>query len=65
VGHPPSEVGKPEAKRNWKSVLESGEKLLGIAGKATDLAAKLAPYTPYVLTLLEQAKRWLKMTGQG
>jgi len=55
-----SEVDKPEDRRNWKSVLESGEKVLGIAGKATDLVSKLAPYTPHILTLVEQAKHWLK-----
>jgi len=54
------EVQKPEAQRNWKSILDYGEKVLAIAGKATDLASKLAPYTPHIATLVEQAKHWLK-----
>jgi hypothetical protein len=55
-----SEVKKPEGRRNWKSILERGEQVLGIVGKATDLASKLAPYTPQVVTLVEHAKHWLK-----
>lgn len=54
-----SEAEKPEEHRNWKSILESGEKVLGLAGKATDLASKLAPYTPHISTLIEHAKRLL------
>jgi hypothetical protein len=38
-----SEAAKPESHRNWKSMLESGEKVLAVAGKATDLVSKLAP----------------------
>jgi hypothetical protein len=55
-----SEVEKPEKDRNWNAILDSGDKLLGIAGKATDLAAKLAPYTPHILTLVEHAKHFIK-----
>jgi hypothetical protein len=55
-----SEVEKPEERRNWKSILDSGEKVLGIAGKATDLASKLATYTPHIVTLVEHARHLLK-----
>lgn len=34
------EVRKPEAKRNWRSVLDCGQVVLAIADKATDLAHK-------------------------
>jgi hypothetical protein len=54
-----SEVEKPEAKRDWKSILESGKAILELAGKATDLAAKFAPYTPAVLGFVEKAKHYL------
>jgi hypothetical protein len=44
------EVSKSEVKRNWKTVLESGNAILELTNKATDLAKKLAPYTPVVVT---------------
>jgi hypothetical protein len=50
------EVQKPEASRDWKSFAEWGNTLLGIAGKATDLTAKLAPHLPWITRLIEQAK---------
>ncbi len=51
-----AEVQKQEASRDWKSIAEWGNTLLGIAGKATDLTAKLAPHLPRVAHLIEQAK---------
>ncbi len=51
------EVRKPEAKRNWKSILEYGEKILTIISKATDIADKLAPYAPAIGVLMENAMR--------
>lgn len=54
------EVEKPEAKRDWKSVLERGKTILDLTDKATDLAHKLAPYTPAIITLVDQAKHWIK-----
>ena len=54
------EVQKPEVKRNWKSVLDYGQSVLAIADKATDLAHKLAPYTPAIATLVEKARHLLK-----
>lgn len=53
------EVQKPEKSRNWKVVLDCGEKVLEIARKATDLASKLAPYTPAIVVLVEQARHML------
>jgi hypothetical protein len=50
------EVEKPEAKRNWKSVLDCGQAVLGIASKATDLGQKLARYTPAIIALVENAR---------
>jgi hypothetical protein len=54
------EVQKPAEKRNWKSVLDCGQAVLAIAGKATDLAHKLAPYAPHVVALVDQAKHFLQ-----
>jgi hypothetical protein len=54
------EVEKPEEKRNWRAVLDSGQRVLEVAGKAIDLGAKVAPYTPALLTLVDQAKHFLK-----
>jgi hypothetical protein len=54
------EVTKPEAQRNWSAIFERGEGILRLADKATDLAKKLAPYTPAVVTWIEQAKHWMK-----
>ena len=42
------EVERPEEKRNWKTVLDCGQRLLDLAGKATDLGAKLGPHVPTV-----------------
>jgi len=50
-----SETAKPEAKRNWNSLCDWGEKLLGIAGKASDMATRLAPYLPKIEALLSPA----------
>jgi DNA-binding transcriptional MerR regulator len=54
------EVQKPEAKRDWKALRERGEAILSLTDKATDLATKIAPYTPAVITLMEQAKHWIR-----
>jgi len=54
------EIQKPEAKRNWKSVLDYGQLVLSIGDKATDLANKLVRYSPHITTLMEQAKHWLR-----
>jgi len=51
------EVKKPEGSKNWKSIAEWGNTLLGIAGKATDLTEKLAPHLPWLTLLIEQAMR--------
>lgn len=53
------EVEKPEEKRNWKAVLENGQRVLELAGKAVDLGAKLAQYTPAVAELVDKAKHLL------
>jgi hypothetical protein len=50
-----AETKKPEGGRNWKSIAEWGNTLLGIAGKATDLTEKLAPHLPWITALIEQA----------
>ena len=54
------EVQKPEAKRDWKAILERGEAIVSLTNKATDLAAKLAPYTPAIITLIDQAKHLIR-----
>jgi hypothetical protein len=56
-----SEIQKPESQRNWKSVLSYSQTVLAIADKAIDVAHKLAPYTPHVVTLVEQARHFLKL----
>ena len=55
-----SEVEKSEKERNWKAILDNGGKVLDIAGKATDLVSKLAPYTPHIVALVEQARHFIK-----
>jgi hypothetical protein len=54
------EVEKPDEKRNWKAVLERAQAVLDLASKAVDFGAKLAPYTPAILTLVDQAKHYIK-----
>lgn len=54
------EVSKPEAKRDWKSILEQGNAILKLANKATDLTDKLAHYTPAIIALMAQAKHFIK-----
>jgi hypothetical protein len=53
------QIQKPEHQRNWKSVLDYGQAVLTLADKATDLAHKLAPYLPAVITLVQNAKHAL------
>lgn len=53
------QIQKPEHQRNWKSVLDCGQVVLTLADKATDLARKLAPYLPAVVTLVQNAKHAL------
>lgn len=54
-----SEVQKPSESRNWKSILDCGEKLVGIASKATDMAIRLAPHMPVITVLVEEAVKKL------
>jgi hypothetical protein len=54
------EVQKPEAKRDWKAVLERGNAILELTNKATDLAGKIAQYTPAIIALMDQAKHWIR-----
>jgi hypothetical protein len=53
------EAEKPEAKRNWKAVLDSGQRILELAGKAVDLGTKIGPYLPAVVSLVERATHGL------
>jgi hypothetical protein len=55
-----AEVEKPEEKRNWKAVLDCGQRVLDLAGKAVDLGAKLGPHLPAVVALADKAKHYLK-----
>jgi hypothetical protein len=54
-----TEVQRPEQRRNWKGILDAGEKLTNIVQKTTDVATKLAPYMPTIATFIEQAKHHL------
>jgi hypothetical protein len=56
-----SEIPKPVEKRNWKSILDSGEKLIGIASKATDLTLKLAPYLQNIEQFVSQARQHIHL----
>ena len=51
-----AETQKPVEKRDWKSILTSGQLVMDTVGKASDLAHKLAPYTPHIIALIEAAK---------
>ena len=53
------EIEKPEERRNWRSVLDCGQRVLELAGKAADLGAKLGPYLPAVAGLVDKAKHAL------
>jgi hypothetical protein len=53
------EVKKPEARRDWGALLKNSQAILALAGKATDLAQKLAPYTPAIIALVEKARHAL------
>jgi len=55
-----AEVEQPEEKRNWKVVLDYGQKVLDLAGKATDLGTKLWPYTPTIVALVGKAKHFVQ-----
>jgi hypothetical protein len=55
-----AEVQKPEAKRDWKTLLERGKSILEVAGKATDLAHKLAPYTSTVAALIDKGQHFVR-----
>jgi hypothetical protein len=54
-----SEIQKPPDRRDWRSMLEGGEKVVAIAGKATDLTHKLAPHMHSIVGLVEKAKHML------
>jgi hypothetical protein len=51
-----AETQKPVEKRDWKSILTSGQLIMDTVGKASDLAHKLAPYTPHIIALIEASK---------
>ncbi len=57
-----SEAQKDPRQRNWKSMIESGEKVLDISAKASDLAQKLAPYTLTIIGMVKKAKHMLGLT---
>jgi hypothetical protein len=54
-----AEMKKPEDVRNWNSVFQWGEKLVTVAGKATDMASKLAPHIPAISALIGHAAKKL------
>jgi hypothetical protein len=54
-----SETHKDETKRDWKSIVDSGDKILSIASKATDMAIKFAPLLPAITTLIHEAMKRL------
>lgn len=53
------EAEKPEQKRNWKAVLDVGQRVLDLAVKAVDLGTKLAPHLPAIVAMVETAGRHL------
>lgn len=54
-----SENAKPPASRNWKSMVDCGERLMTIAGKASDVATKLAPHLPAITAWVHEAAKKL------
>jgi hypothetical protein len=54
-----SEAKKPESSRDWRSIMDWGEKLTSVASKATDLTVKLAPYMPAIAKFVEEAAKRL------
>ena len=53
------EMQKPKESRDYKSLVDLGEKLLNIASKATDLSVKLAPHLPQITMLIHEAGKHL------
>ncbi|MFZ1006101.1 MAG: hypothetical protein WAN65_04660, partial [Candidatus Sulfotelmatobacter sp.] len=53
------EVEKPEHNRNWRSLLDCGQRVLELISRAADLGGKLAPYTPAVIELVDKARHAL------
>jgi hypothetical protein len=53
------QLKNPEAKRDWRGVLASGKAILDL-GKKTDLAEKIAPFTPAIRKLIEKANHYIK-----
>jgi hypothetical protein len=43
-----------------KAVLDCGQPVLELAGKAVDLGTKLGPHLPTVVALVENARHFLK-----
>jgi hypothetical protein len=56
-----SETQKQEPRRNWRSILDCGEKLLNVTQKAADITTKVAPYLPAIQTLIHEAGSKLKL----
>jgi hypothetical protein len=54
-----SEVQKPKAQWNWKSIFDYGQRVLSLTEKATDLAHKLAPHKETIVALVQSAKHTL------
>jgi hypothetical protein len=60
LGAPRSRDGVRGRKRNLKAVLDCGQPVLELAGKAVDLGTKLGPHLPTVVALVENARHFLK-----
>lgn len=54
-----SEQQKPETRRDWKSIVDWGDKLLAISDHATDMAARLSSHLPAITALVHEAMRHL------
>jgi hypothetical protein len=50
-----SETGKPEQHRNWKTIKDWADTVFDLAGKAGDVATKLAPHLPFLTALIHTA----------
>jgi hypothetical protein len=50
-----SELRNFPPKRDWKALLDNGEKVLSITERAGDIAKKLAPYTPAIASIIKKA----------
>ena len=53
------EMQKPKSGWNWRTILDSASKLSAIMTLATDISSKLSHHLPWIIGVMEQAKKAL------